>query len=218
MTITTFDLMRLCVAILRSGVSGLTDAGPRVYTPGDWPGADKTVPYIRARSTGEDGESLGRNGARFTVTGTIQFSIYAGEAAVGGDAAAATLDCDLQRMARQIETALIGNPLLMMNIQQIPFKRARDVYDASGAQHYGAIEYLLGVEFYQASDEDDFYVPPVAALGQVVIDADLQNIFDPSGTYTTTVFPPGSATPAPRASGPDGRPEATATVIFPPPS
>lgn len=208
MTTTSIGLLTQCVSLLKAAGTG---AGQRVYSPGDWPTWDSQYPYIRARILSDSKESLGRSAARFTVTGTLRFTLTVGNFASPDDQGAGTAEQALWLLQRQVETALINNTAIMSQVQQVASMHSRDAYSADGAQHYGALELDVALEFYQ--DADDFWPIPTVGLTQINLDADLQNIFDPTGTYANPPFPT-SVQPAPRTAGPDGRAEAVLIINF----
>lgn len=210
--VTTYGLMGLCVGMLRAGD---TDAEARVFTPGDWPTADKTVPYIRARVLSEHKQSWGKHGVNFTVTGVIRLALVVDARAQIDDAGAAAADVALQRLKDQVETLVIGRAeLWAAGVQQFPTIDSNDAYDASGAVHVGTLHEDIAVEFVQT--EDDFAQPLEVPLQGVNLYADLQNIFDATATYEDPPFAD-AVVPAPRTEGPDGRSEGALSIDLPQP-
>lgn len=58
--------------------------------------------------------------------------------------------------------------------------------------------------------------PAIVPLYEETVTADLTNVFDPLGTYSSPAFP-SSVRAAPRVEGPDGRPEIFAVEYLHPP-
>ena len=209
MTTTAAMLRGLAVQALR----GATAAGESVYSPLDWASYAGSYPVIGLQTPAEQKESLGRNGApQFTVTVTLRVTARAQAAAVGLDQGAAAVEAVIEQLQSQIEIALINNPALMGLLQQISSVHVQKDVSAEGKYHLGELVMELGLEFYQGPE--DFFPIPAVPLTTVDINADLVNVFDPSGTYLNPPFPT-AVNPAPRTSGPDGRDEGSLQIDLP---
>lgn len=203
---TTADLRRLTM----QGLMGATNAGDRVFAARTWPIAKGDYPLIYLHSPAEDMESMGRSGApQFTVTAVIRISARIQLKNMAGNAAAAQSVDDLEVFQQQIKSALINYPPLMARIQQFAFVRSQIQEDGEGALELAELVMDIGMEFYQGPE--DFYPVPLDEPQQIHITNDLTNVFDASGTYSDPAFPQ-AITPAPRATGPDGRAEAVLDI------
>ncbi len=206
----TAQLLALAVDALK----GATLAGDRVYSALDWPTTACQYPLIYCKTPTEEKESLGRNGPpSFNVTATLKVEARTEVGALPNGQSAALLEQQLALMGQQIQVALINNPALMDELQQVAFIRTEMSMTSSGHKELGDIEVAIGLEFFQSAE--DFFPLPSWDLDSVVIKADLLNVYDPSGTYLDPDFPD-SATPAPRTTGPDGRAEGGLTITLNP--
>lgn len=204
----TADLLALAVAALK----GATLAGDRVYSALDWPTTASQYPLIYCKTPTEEKESLSRNGGPdFTVTATLKVEARAEVGALPNGQSAAILERQLALIGQQIQVALINNPTLMGELQQVPFIRTEMNMTSAGNKELGEIEVAIGLEFFQGAE--DFYQLPTWPLETLSLTADLRNVFDPSGTYADSTFP-NAATAAPRQSGPDGRAEGGLTITL----
>jgi hypothetical protein len=184
---------------------GHTLAGNRVYAVFDWPTTSAHYPVIYCKVPTEEKHSLSRNGGPdFTVTATLKVCARAEVSALPDGQSAFQLLQQLSQLSQQIQIALINNPILMGQLQQVPFIHTEMSTKANANKELGEVEVSIGLEFYQGPE--DFFPLPVTPLESIGITADLANVFDPSGTYVDPLFPT-AATPAPRSVGPDGRPE-----------
>lgn len=198
----TAELLALAVDALK----GATLAGDRVYSALNWPTTAAQYPLIYCKTPTEDKESLSRNGApNFNVTATLKVEARAEVGALPNGQSAALLERQLALLGQQIQVALINNPALMGELQQVPFIRTEMRMTDAGNRELGEIEVAIGLEFFQSGE--DFFPLPSWPLETIALTADLVNVFDPTGTYPDAEFPD-SATDAPRTSGPDGRAEA----------
>ncbi|KUR80761.1 hypothetical protein [Novosphingobium sp. FSW06-99] len=155
---TSDTVLRRCETALR--VDGATDAGTRVYSPGDWPSQQATLPQIKLRIARESRVSLGRSGApQFTTTATIRILVEAQAFAEADDAGAAKAQDYAWRMKRQVEVAIINSYPLFREIQQLASMRSDLAYNADGATHIAGIQMDLDFEFYEGPES----FAPIAA-------------------------------------------------------
>lgn len=204
----TAELLALAVGALK----GQTLAGDRVYSALDWPATASHYPLIYCKTPTEEKESLSRNGPpSFNVTATLKVEARAEVGALANGQSAALLEQQLALMGQQIQVALINNPALMGELQQVPFIRTEMSMTSAGNKELGEIEVAIGLEYFQSAE--DFFPLPSWDLKTVAITNDLVNVFDPSGTYPDSPFP-GVATAAPRTQGPDGRVEGGLTITL----
>lgn len=198
----TADLLALAVEALK----GATLAGDRVYSALNWPSTVVQYPLIYCKTPTEEKESASRNGAPFfTVTATLKIEARAEVGAMPNGQSAALLERQLATLCQQIQVALVNNPDLMGELQQVPFIRTEMNMTREANKELGEIEVAIGLEFVQGPE--DFFELPTWDLDSVAITADLANVYDATGTYVDPTFPD-AATAAPRTSGPDGRAEA----------
>lgn len=203
------SLRTLAVAAL----TGATAAGNNVFSILDWPTWNGSYPVVYLQTPQEEKESIGRQGApQFTVTATLRISARVQTPAQANGAGAAAALVALENLQQQIEVALINNPTLMGQLQQFPFIRAEKKVDGEGAQNLGELVLDIGMEFYQGPE--DFFPTSAVPLTEITVDADLVNVYDPSGTYPNPPFP-SAVQPAPRTSGPDGRAEGGVDIPLP---
>jgi len=139
---------------------GATDAGARVFQPGDWPTVRGQMPIIKLRILRERRQSQSRSGSpQYTTTAMIrvigEVEAYASEDNAG--AAIAEAACWL--LKRQIEIAIVNSHELFMRIQQIASIDSSLVISSEGATHIAAIVMDFAVEFFE--DADSF--APVSA-------------------------------------------------------
>lgn len=192
-------------ALAVTALTGATSAGNNVFSILDWPTWNGSYPVIYMQTPMEEGASQGPNGApQFTVTGTLRINARVQTPAQANGAGAASALVALENLQQQILVALINNPDLMGQLQQFPFYRAEKKVDGDGAQNLGELVLDIGMEFYQGPE--DFYPITGTPIEEMTVDADLTNVYDPSGTYANPPFP-SAVLPAPRTSGPDGRAE-----------
>lgn len=217
---TTTDLRELTAEALK----GKTLAEGRVYSARTWATWSGLYPVIILGSPTEDMEGLGRAGApQFTVTTTLRVVARVQVPERPNNAGAAVAQLMLERIQRQVKQAVINNPAIMRRLQQIPFVRSQFAEAEGGDKVLAELVMDVGMEFYQGPE--DFYplegvadaeevdaaaeiaaIQALVELQQFNVTNDLASVFDPSGTYDDPAFP-AAVLPAPRESGPDGRPE-----------
>lgn len=205
---TTAELLTLVVAAL----TGATNVGDRVYTARTWNTFPKEYPLIYLKPPKESKESLGRQGAaQFNTTATFTIEARHKVPSQPDGLSAAVLQDALATLGEQIQVAVVNNPSLRKNIQQVAFIETDMQLSDEGAQEQGEMQVSIGLEFYQGVE--DFFISPFTEIDSVSITADLISPYDPSGTYADTAFPD-AATTAPRTSGPDGRAEGGLTLTL----
>ena len=98
-------------------------------------------------------------------------------------------------------------------IQQIASVQIRNNVKSDAELHVAELAMDFAIEFYQGPED---FAPIVASpFAELAVYADLVNIFSPTGTFDSSLEPFDAATPAPRTSGPDGRPEFKALIELP---
>lgn len=144
-------------------LTGATVAGTNVRSPLDWDTYDGQYPVLLVRVRQEDGESLAKAAAQFTVTAEIQIVGRLEGPAVAGDAdgGALTLEDQLEAFELQIKQAVINNPGLMSGLQQMSYFRTKAEFSGAGAKHLAEIQVLIGAEYY-AGPEDFYPINPPA--------------------------------------------------------
>jgi len=150
MTVTTSqDLLELC----NEAVLNVTDAGSRVYKPGDWPSQDEQYPLIKMRLIHEARTSLGRGGAiEFVTVATIRLTGEVSAPATVDDAGATDAESALWRLKRQIEIAIVNSYPLTNQIQNIPMMVSQLDFSSEGATHLAGIRVDLQLEFYEGPE------------------------------------------------------------------
>lgn len=199
-----------------AALTGATAAGANVFTARDWQTPAAQMPVILVQSPNERKETVsGRNGpAAFNVMGTFRIVARVYAKAEAGDAGAMAALAAVQLLQRQIEVAVINAAPIWELVQQFSWVEVTNTVKKE-EYHFGELIMDLGLEFYQGAD----------AFAQVVSDpfaelhvfADLVNVYDPAGDYSGTEVSqlfPGAIMPSPRTSGPDGRVEAGAAIVF----
>ncbi|MDR3438954.1 hypothetical protein [Telmatospirillum sp.] len=200
MTTTSAVLLGLVQTVL----TGATMAGDRVFVPGDYPTWDGEYPAILVQAPHERKDSQGNGGINFDVTATLRITGRVQAPAQAGELGASVAEALATTLARQVEVAVINQYQVMLPLEEIPFVDTQIKTSAEGREHFAEVVIDIGMKFYQGWE--DFCPPQADALTEIVVDTDLANVFDPSGTYPDALFPD-AVQPAPRTSGPDGRPE-----------
>lgn len=160
-----------------------------------WPVNLKTNPAVLVNWGRETKISNGREVANFTTTFTLRLDVKVQDVTM----AEATRKLDL--LVGQIQKAILTNYALNQKLQQFPVIDAINTTDSNSEFFISTAIIDIGMEFFELYQPCDF-----PDLETITIDVDLQNIFDPNGTYPNPPFP-NSVTPAPRTTGPDGRSE-----------
>ncbi|MES2034992.1 MAG: phage tail protein [Pseudomonadota bacterium] len=213
MTAVTSDLLQALIVAAVSAADA-TAVGGNWFAPRDWPTAPQEMPIGMVQSPAEHKQSLGRSGAQqFTVTATIRLVVRAWSKATAGDAGAAAVLGALGVIQRQVEIAVINSFSLTQVIQQISAIRVQNGVSADADRHMGELVIDFDLEFYQGPED---FAPIVGSpLTELAIYADLVNVFSPTGTFDPALEPFDVATPSPRTSGPDGRPEFKELIELP---
>lgn len=141
----------LCVAALRS--EGATDAGARVYSPGDWPSQQQTLPQIKLRVIREVRTSLGRSGPpEFTTVTTVRILVEAQAFATDDQAGAENAQAYAERLKRQVEVAIVNSYPLFAQVQQLASMRTDYAFNSDGATHIAAAQIDMDFEFFEGVD------------------------------------------------------------------
>lgn len=165
MTTTSDSLVDLMVAALRAA----DIAGGNIWSYRDWPTKAVDNPIVLLDLPEEDKTSLGRSGGpQFTVVATVTLTARLDRLAEPGDMGALRLQADLSVMRRAIEVAVINDPDLFAQIQQMTFVRSSLKIETK-ERHLGDLQMQFGLEFYQGLD--DFHQPPTEDLERLVVEA-----------------------------------------------
>lgn len=164
---TAADIVDLVEATLLK--TGATDAGNRVYRPGDWPAQPDSYPLIKLRVVSETKQSITRSGSvQFTTTLTLRIlGEVSAPVSLDDPAGTSAAEAALLQLSRQIEVAVIGSYPLQQRIQHIASVSTQFAFDAEGATHLAGIQKDLAIEFYQ--DAEDFAQPDTDDLDRVTI-------------------------------------------------
>lgn len=193
-----------------------TVAGASVYLPRDWPVQQTQVPILKIGLPTDDKESLGKSGIKFNTTTSIEVIGEVSAAAEDSDAGAGKVLTALLLFQREIELAVIGDPLLFGGdsaglIEQLQSVHTKYAQTAEGALHRGAVSVTFNFTFYQG--EEAFQQPKLTPVERWHLYADLINVADATGVYAPPM--PYVPTPAPRTDGPDGRIEGEIDYVPP---
>lgn len=205
-----------------------TIAAQRVYMPRDWPVQEVDVPILKIGSWTETKESSGKAGINFTTTMFLEVIGEVSRTAEENDQAAGKVLTALGMYQREIELAIIGDPVLFGGlwpdwgtytggdkpglIQELKSVETKMITKADGKVHRGSVSMIFEMNFYQGTDH--FQQPVTVDITRLHLYLDLINVADPLGTYV----PPMTYTPTapPRTVGPDGRVEGELDITIPP--
>lgn len=193
--------------IARRQIRGLMQAaltaftGVKVESPGDWLSQSPEMPSIKIRCGTDRKVSRAKGPPAFTTTVLVELM-----ARVQANSAVEAQDA-LDELCAGIEDGIFGNANLLRYISQFSSVTTTTTLTADGKTHFGGIEMSIECELFESFDAVDIAPTSVDALSQLNVHLDLAQPFDPTGTYTGSIFPDSVKT-APRASGPDGRDEA----------
>lgn len=130
-----------------------TDAGIRVYRPGDWPSSSEKLPQIKLRLLREARASIARSGApQFTTTSTVRAFLEVQEPALEDDAGAGVAEAGAWALKRQVEVAVVNSYPLTREIQQIAAIRSDLGFNSEGAMHIAVVQMDFDLEFYEGTD------------------------------------------------------------------
>lgn len=210
---TTVTDLSLQGVVAQCILAGPTIAGANVFAPRDWPTKPDGMPIVLVQAPREEKVGQGRSGyAIFECIVTVRVigRVYAKAGA--GEAGAIAALAAVGQLKRQIEVAVIENALLRAAGVQA-FAKVRSVADvkAEGEFHFGEVVMEFDLEFVQGPG--DFHPIDADPMEEIRIFADLINVFSPTGVFEDTPFAD-DAQPAPRTSGPDGRPEGQALITI----
>lgn len=211
------ERMRLALVTQKTPDTWPTVARDSVFMPRDWPVQDDAttsdLPIIKIQPPSEVKESKGKFGIQFDTTASIELIAEVSRKAEENDAAAGKVLTALGLIQRQIELAIIGDPILFGGdqpglVEQLRSVNTKMATRADGKVHRGALSMTFDFVFYQGTE--DFQLPVTVDVDSFHLFADLINVADPLGTYTPPMtYTP---TPAPRTDGPDGRVEGEIVV------
>lgn len=193
-------------------LQGRTVAGQNIYSPRDWPSTRDLYPMIKVGSFDEDKESLGNNAPQFNTTTKIRLTCTLSAMPKPNDQGAVDAQIALGIWQREIERAVINNPILWKaGLQEFVSVVSRSKVTQDGETHIGELTMDFGLKFYQGPE--DFYPIESDWVYEIAVYGDLINVADKQGTYTPPFTYP--VAPAPRTSGPDGRVEIGGLVQLP---
>ncbi|WP_260927371.1 hypothetical protein [Novosphingobium sp. 9] len=162
----------LLVLVYQAVIAANTDAGTRVFRPGDWPSTASTIPQIKMRLLSENRTSIARSGApQFLTVATFRLILEVSALASEDDAGAGVAEAAAWALKRQVEVAVINSYPLTSTIQQIAGVRAQIVFNSEGERHLAMVVLDLDLEFYEGAE--DF--APVATEELEGIDLDATN-------------------------------------------
>lgn len=195
-----------------------TIAEGRVYMPRDWPVTDEIIPIIKIQPPSETKEAIGNSGIKFLTTTRIKVFGQVSAPAEANDGAAGKVLMALSLFQRQIELAVIGNPILFGGdqpgiIQQLRSVQTEMGQNSDGKLHRGELGMEFAFDFYQG--EADFQQQPLIPMEVLRLYMDLINVADPTGTYVPPPELNYTPVPPPRTHGPDGRIEGEAEIDLP---
>lgn len=104
----------------------------------------------------------------------------------------------LDTLLDQVEQVIFTNYAIVKAIQQFSHVETKSQITSESDYHVASALMRIGMETFE------IYQPTGIPIKEMTVSVDLQNIFDPTGTYVDPLFP-GSGTPAPRTTGPDER-------------
>ncbi|MDQ2763016.1 MAG: hypothetical protein M3Y22_05860 [Pseudomonadota bacterium] len=147
---TSSDLLDLVYQAVRDGN---TDAGPRIFKPGDWPTQPDQYPIIKMRLVTEDRQSISRSGpAEFITTATIRLATEVSALATPFDAGATAAESQLWALKRQVDVAVVNSYPLMSEIQQIAAMRSQLTFTSEAATHLAGMQTDIALEFYEGPE------------------------------------------------------------------
>lgn len=176
-----------------------TLAKNNVVELGDWPSQPDSLPQIYVYDGHSSAQSIARAQPNFTTTSYIMADCRL-DAETLADARRA---CDT--IEAQVKQAVLTNFDIIRLLQQVASVQTQKKITTDSGKHVGSVQIEFAMEYFQSQEE---YYAPVnpAPLDTIGIHADLENVYDATGTYANPPFPD-SVTPAPRTEGPDGRDE-----------
>ncbi|HZR87891.1 MAG TPA: hypothetical protein VFB02_13865 [Bradyrhizobium sp.] len=162
---TTAILVDLTVQAL---LAADTDAGERIYTPGDWPTKTGTFPVLLVQGIREQKESIGRGTIEFTVVSTIRITARTSAPGAPDDQGGEDAEEKLWRLQRQIECAVINADWRIGSAQrlsQYPSVRSQLAMNSEGQVQVGELLMEIEMEYYQGPEA--FYPVPTAPLDEI---------------------------------------------------
>lgn len=171
-----------------------------IESPGDWNAEVEALPVVMVRTSLDNKESIIKGPPEFKSG--LQVDV---RAVVGASTAEAAQDL-IEELWGRVENAILKSPAVLKASQQVSTITSSLDIRSDSKQHLAGINggfVFEATEVYDAT-ADDFGT--FDNMTQITLDADLANRFDGAGTYPSPLFP-SAVVPAPRESGPDGRPE-----------
>jgi hypothetical protein len=226
-TVTPQIMTAVYNALKPAGPTFPTPANDKVYLPLTWPTDPVAEPILKISVPEEIKDGLGKSGIQFTTGCTLEVIGEVSATAKPDNAEANDVWTALGMFQRDVELAVIGNPVLFGGgvivagevtgapglVERLKSVHTKYAVNSEGQMTRGAFSMTFDFEFYQGTE--DFQTPPTVDIDRFHIYADLINVADPSGTYDPPMdYTP---TPAPRTQGPDGRIEGEAEILLPVP-
>ncbi|MDR3513780.1 MAG: hypothetical protein P4L73_19255 [Caulobacteraceae bacterium] len=156
---TTAKLVRLTVEALRAA---RTDAGDRVYSPGDWPTKTSILPVLLVQARRDDKVSQGRGSIAFTTTSTVRITGRVDATGAPADAGGEHAEDRLWRLQRQAERAVINADGIAPLLQQFPTIRTEIGFNSEGQLQLGEFVMEIAMEYFQGPE--DFFETPTTDI------------------------------------------------------
>jgi hypothetical protein len=177
-----------------------------VFLPRDWPVPETDQPILKISPPTENKESLGKGGIQFLTSVSFELIAEVSAPALENNASAGKVLTALALFQREIELAIIGDPVLFGGdspglVEQLRSVQTKTATTSAGELQRGALSMVFDFTFYQGTE--DFQLPVTVDIDRFHLYVDLINVADPLGTYVPPL--PYTPTPAPRTDGPDGR-------------
>jgi hypothetical protein len=182
------QLRDLSIAAL---LNGGTLAGSNVFLYA-WPTNEKTSPAILVNWSRESKISGAKTVANFNTTFVLRLDVRV------VDVTMAAANAKLDTLVGQIQQVILTDPTITPLLQEFPAVDCVNITDADSEFFIASAILEIHMSYFEV------YQPQALPLSTITVSVDLQNIFDPSGTYTDPLFP-NAGTPAPRTTGPDSR-------------
>lgn len=215
--------MRLLVinALEKAGLM-VGDEPVSIDSPGNWAvqedgGDDSDTPCIFVRTGVESKASPVRAGQpQFNTSVDIQVK------AIVSSTTAEDAQDDMELLWYRIENLLLTDYGIVSVIQCANAVDSQFDCTSAGQMHIASMAAIFRYECFEVfdrlsepSDDDTDYQPPepspTVLLDEAIINFDLDNVADLTGTYPDSPFPE-AVQPAPRTHGPDGRNEAVLKI------
>lgn len=150
MIVTSLDLLGMVRDALAAGT---TDAGTRIFTPGDWPAQPDEYPITKLRLINETRQSIARSGApEFMTVALIRIISEVSAPAKLDDGGATDAETACWRIKRQNEVAIINSYPLTAVVQQFASMFSQLSFSSEGATHLAGVQTDLSIEFYEGPE------------------------------------------------------------------